>query len=162
MEVYRVLPENADCAIGAPLQIPHYEFADFSDRKMKLEMKLEEIRQKEYANLPSRLNSLFVCHSLDCADYWATSKFGHKSVDYLLLKLHLDEIEHLFWFDSDCYMEYPYIEKNLDVAYKRYWMSAKQGTDALKEESEGLFVGKAVVSEIIIMHHNEDGNNFVI
>lgn len=162
MEVYRVVPEYAECVIGTPLQIPHYEFADFSDNKMKLEMKLEEVRQKEYANLPSRLDSLFVCHSLGCADYWATCKFGHKSVNYLLLKLHLDEIKHLFWFDSDSYMLYPYVEKNLDAACKQYWRSVQQETDGLKDEFEGLFVGNAVVSEIIVMHHNEDGSNIEI
>ena len=159
MIVYRIVRKYKMFIPGETLLIPNYGYEDFSNNKKEIEMQLESVRQKEFNDLPSRLNSLYVCHSESSADYWATSIFGKKTVDYYLLHLRLENIKKIAWLDSDKYMEYPCVEKDLPTACKRYWDSATTETFGLKDEYEGLFVGNAIIDSVTEMRHNTDGSN---
>lgn len=124
-----------------------------SQKKRNIESVFENVRNDEFSEMPSRLNTLFVFpEGKEYENYWCNAKFRNHSgqkIKYVLYKLNLDG--DIVWLDSEYFDECSYPgTRNIEDSARCYWKSKDDDGIIKKDSVEGLFKGKAIVSGIQI------------
>lgn len=166
MKVYRIEKETVSWKVSDVIA-PSFNERIYSDKRLKAESLLENVRKSNYPYLYSRGNSLFVFPADDKLDerafHWASTyaPLPDSSCVVSLLELEVDNVE---WHDSRNYEDLCFllsgfkcgmrdITANEDDLCKKYWV----GKCNMEELSiEGL-VNKARVIGIVpyIVTHNK-------
>lgn len=159
MKIYRIVKSDTKLKVGDILTNVLVNFNEYTSiKKQELESELEDYRNSHFPQYSPRNNVLYVCPTIDSAEYWANQKYNHTEQEYLLLELETDKVDQLMWLNSDCCMDFsnPIAHK---ITPDNYWKSATPDIDRTKEEYEGLFVGSARIIRITKMHHRENCEN---
>lgn len=151
--VYRIVPirDGVEAPyVGQVIPSPDSRtFENYSEYKRHIEAIFETVRKSEFNKIQtSRLNSLFVCKSIDDAKYlWANAY----ETDYFYI-LDLSVTGELNWFDAQFFNKCKLnsTEKESQANALNYWQSISNVADSFdiyKSEVEGLLVGNATIIE---------------
>lgn len=130
------------------------EKVDITDdiEKALREFALEEVREKEYPDYPSRLSCLYVSNSLEEAEFWYDMFIKQGRPTFQLVKVEVEG--RSFTGDAwNCFKGTENIEENYKLA-RRYWNNEKNNQGE-KPIVETLVDGKIKVVEIIKVNEKD-------
>lgn len=116
------------------------------------EFALEEVREKEYPEYPSRLSCLYVSNSLEEAEFWYNTFITQGRPTFQLVKVEVEG--RSFTGDAwNCFHGTKDIEKNYTLA-RKYWNNEKNERGE-KPIVETLVDGKIKIVEIIKVNEKD-------
>lgn len=147
MEVYHIVKNELDFALGDFIQPKTYSLCDFDLKKRQVEEELENVRKESFPDYPSRLNCLFVCHDMDDVEFWASMK---SSIYGKLFKVLTIEIAGpVFWFSAESYhMYFNGLRNDLRQACMEFWESNRDTELDKLIDREGITIGPSKIVEI--------------